>query len=51
MLKRRFVGRGLHLLFRHPEYQKPIVTSAIQEIREPQMETVRDQCAGADRRR
>jgi len=20
MLKRRFVGRGLHLLFRHPEY-------------------------------
>ena len=50
MLKRRFVGRGMHLLFRHPQYQKPIVTSAIQEIREPLMEAVRDQCAGVDRR-
>jgi hypothetical protein len=34
MLKRRFVGRGMHLEFRHPEYRRPIVTSRIKEIRE-----------------
>ena len=34
MLKRRFVGRGMHLEFHHPEYRTPIVTSPIQEIRE-----------------
>jgi len=34
MLKLRFIGRGMHLEFCHPEYQTPIVTSAIQEIRE-----------------
>jgi hypothetical protein len=51
MLKRRFVGRGMQLEFRHPEYRTPIVTSPVQEIREPQMEQVRDQCAGIDRRR
>jgi len=34
MLKRRFVGRGMHLEFRHPEYRTPIVTSRIKEIRE-----------------
>ena len=34
MLKLRFVGRGMHLKFRHPEYSTPIVTSRIQEIRE-----------------
>lgn len=34
MLKRRFVGRGMHLEFCHPEYRTPIVTSPIQEIRE-----------------
>lgn len=34
MLKLRFVGRGMHLEFHHPEYQTPILTSAIQEIRE-----------------
>jgi hypothetical protein len=34
MLKRRFVGRGMHLEFRHPEYRTPIVTSLVQEIRE-----------------
>ena len=38
MLKLRFVGRGMHLEFCHPEYRTPIVTSLIQEIREPQME-------------
>lgn len=38
MLKRRFVGRGMHLEFCHPAYQTPIVTSLIQEIREcPQL--------------
>jgi len=34
MLKQRFVGRGMHLEFCHPEYRTPIVTSRIQEIRE-----------------
>jgi hypothetical protein len=48
MLKRRFVGRGMHLEFCHPEYQTPIVTSPIQEIREPQEVQVRGQCAGVD---
>jgi len=32
MLKVRFVGRGMHLEFRHPTYQT-IVTSSIVEIR------------------
>jgi hypothetical protein len=34
MLKQRFVGRGMHLEFCHPEYRTPIVTSRIEEIRE-----------------
>ncbi len=34
MLKVRFIGRGMHLEFHHPEYHMPIVTSPIQEIRE-----------------
>jgi hypothetical protein len=34
MLKRRFVGRGMHLEFCHPAYGTPIVTSRIKEIRE-----------------
>jgi hypothetical protein len=34
MLKRRFVGRGMHLEFCHPEYRTPIVTSPIREIRD-----------------
>jgi hypothetical protein len=34
MLKLRYIGRGMHLEFHHPEYDVPIVTSAIQEIQE-----------------
>jgi hypothetical protein len=34
MLKLRFVGRGMHLEFHHPEYRTPIITSLIQEIHE-----------------
>jgi len=34
LLKRRFVGRGMHLEFCHPEYQTPIITSRVKEIRE-----------------
>jgi hypothetical protein len=34
MLKQRYVGRGMHLEFCHPEYRTPIVTSPIKEIRE-----------------
>jgi hypothetical protein len=49
MLKRRFVGRGMHLEFCHPEYQTPIVTSPIREIREPQEMQVREQRAGVER--
>ena len=32
MLKASYVGRGMHLEFRHPNYPVPIVTSLIQEI-------------------
>lgn len=40
MLKQRYIGRGMHLEFCHPEYRTPIVTSRIQEIREcPRMQT------------
>ncbi|HSY99582.1 MAG TPA: hypothetical protein VK788_08805 [Terriglobales bacterium] len=34
MLKVDFIGRGMHLEFRHPGYPTPIVTSIIREIRE-----------------
>lgn len=34
MLKMQYVGRGMHLEFRHPDYATPIVTSPIQEIRD-----------------
>jgi hypothetical protein len=34
LLKRRFVGRGMHLEFCHPEYRTPIITSRVKEIRE-----------------
>jgi hypothetical protein len=36
MLKLQFVGRGMHLEFHHPEYPTPIITSAIQDIRDYQ---------------
>jgi hypothetical protein len=35
MLKVNFIGRGMHLEFHHPAYTAPIVTSPIEEIREP----------------
>jgi hypothetical protein len=41
MLKMRFIGRGMHLEFHHPAYSTAIITSPIQEIREP-IESVRD---------
>lgn len=34
MLKTGFVGRGMHLEFRHPNFPEPIVTSRIVEIRQ-----------------
>jgi len=34
ILKTHFIGRGMHLEFRHPKYRTPIVTSPIHEIRE-----------------
>jgi hypothetical protein len=34
LLKLDFVGRGMHLEFHHPDYDAPIVTSPIREIRE-----------------
>jgi len=49
MLKCRFVGRGMHMEFRHPKYRTPIVTSRVQEIREPQLAQVRDQRTGITR--
>ena len=36
MLKLQFVGRGMHLEFHHPKYPTPIITSAIQDIRDYQ---------------
>jgi hypothetical protein len=33
MLKIAYLGRGMHLEFRHPHYEGPIVTSAIVDIR------------------
>jgi hypothetical protein len=33
MLKRAFLGRGMHMEFLHPEYDRPIITSRIIEIR------------------
>jgi hypothetical protein len=36
MLKLQFVGRGMNLEFHHPLYPTPIVTSAIQDIRDYQ---------------
>ena len=32
MLKRHFIGRGMRLAFKHPQYETPIVTSRILEI-------------------
>ncbi len=34
MLKVRFIGRGMCMEFTHPQYQTPILTSPVQEIRE-----------------
>lgn len=33
MLKMAFIGRGMHLEFRHPEYEGSVVTSEIKDIR------------------
>ena len=33
MLKAAYLGRGMHLEYRHPKYRGPIVTSAIVDIR------------------
>lgn len=42
MLKLQYVGRGMHLEFRHPEYPTPIITSPIQEIRDRVRENVQN---------
>lgn len=34
MLKTAYIGRGMHLEFRHPHFPEPIVTSRILEIRQ-----------------
>jgi hypothetical protein len=39
MLKAAYLGRGMHMEFRHPDYQGPIITSRIVDIR------MRDQAA------
>ena len=49
MLKRRFVGRGMFMEFRHPQYRTPIVTSRVREIREPQVRQIQNQFASEDR--
>src|SRR5690242_1271048 len=35
LLKQGFIGRSMHLEFRHPEYVGPITTSRIVDIRVP----------------
>ncbi len=34
LLKVGFIGRGMHLEFHHPDYDHPIVTSRIREVKE-----------------
>lgn len=48
MLKLRFIGRGMHLEFHHPDYSRPIITSPIQEICEP-IESATDESIDVDR--
>ncbi|MGD0215547.1 MAG: hypothetical protein ABSB87_20185 [Terriglobales bacterium] len=48
MLKMRFIGRGMHLEFHHPAYSTPIITSAIQEIRE-RIQSARERRTGVER--
>ncbi len=45
MIKMRYIGRGMHLEFHHPAYSRPIVTSAIREIRE-RVKSARDRRTG-----
>ena len=33
MIKVAFIGRGMHLEFRHPDYEGAVVTSPIVDIR------------------
>jgi hypothetical protein len=33
MLKTAYLGRSMHMEFRHPDYEGPIITSAIVDIR------------------
>lgn len=33
MLKTHYLGRGMHLEFRHPDYDGPIITSRIADIK------------------
>lgn len=33
MLKAAYLGRGMHMEFRHPDYEGPIITSQIVDIR------------------
>lgn len=48
MLKLRFIGRGMHLEFHHPDYSRPIITSPIQDIWEP-VEAISEEPADANR--
>jgi hypothetical protein len=34
MLKVGYVGRGMHLEFRHPGYSRPIITTRIRDLRQ-----------------
>jgi hypothetical protein len=48
MLKLRYIGRGMHLEFCHPEYRTPIVTSRIQEVRERAHHTFKETSSAND---
>src|ERR1700751_1659136 len=45
MLKQRYIGRGMHLEFCHPDYRTPIITSRIQQIRELPLHVRKDDLA------
>jgi len=45
MLKLGFIGRGMHMEFRHPSYSRPITTSTIRAVREIQFSSIEPKTA------
>ena len=49
LLKVGFIGRGMHLEFHHPDYDQPIITSRIREVKELSREAIPPELAAAQR--